>query len=240
MIRKIDSKIQARKGPDIRLVAPRPGAEGGAVKKAQIGTAPAEAAETYVPPLGLVLGQGESAGGHSIKDVANPVDPQDVDTLAAREAALEGFATEEYADDVADMARADAVDEAEDYLDEQLAIELAGYATTGYALDVAEEAAASMPPSLVVADSFLVTAGYAGRCVDLSDAAGVAVVLPLNATVDLPVGFYCVFTQWGAGPLTIAGEGGTTVRAVTSALTTTAQYQSRVARKVGTDEWHVA
>jgi hypothetical protein len=51
-----------------------------------------------------------------------------------------------------------------------------------------------------------------GKLVTLSNASAIAVTIPLNSSIALPVGAVIMMSSFGAGAVTISGAGGVTVR----------------------------
>jgi uncharacterized protein YraI len=73
----------------------------------------------------------------------------------------------------------------------------------------------------------------------LSNAAAIALTIPLNATVAFPVGTEILLTQLGAGQITVAAASGATVNG-RSGLKTAGQYATVSLVKIGTDAWLIA
>lgn len=76
--------------------------------------------------------------------------------------------------------------------------------------------------------------------VTLSNAASIAVTVPLNSSVAFPIGACVDLAQEGAGQVTITGASGVTIlsNAATAATPKTrVQYSAATLRKVGTDSW---
>ena len=81
-----------------------------------------------------------------------------------------------------------------------------------------------------------------GKLVTLSNASSIAVTIPLNSSVALPVGAVIMMAQYGAGTPTISGAGGVTVvsnGAVTASPTIRAQYSSVAAIQTSANNWLV-
>ncbi|MEO7067444.1 MAG: hypothetical protein ABI114_11085 [Rhodanobacter sp.] len=64
------------------------------------------------------------------------------------------------------------------------------------------------------------------------------VTFPTNATVAAPIGSQVIFSAWGTGMVTALAASGVTLINPFGAATT-AQYDSRYARKVDTDTWQI-
>jgi hypothetical protein len=76
------------------------------------------------------------------------------------------------------------------------------------------------------------------KLVEVSNASGVTVTIPTNASVAYPVGTSIDILQTGAGQVTIAGAGGVTVNA-TPGLKLRTQWSSATLFKRATDTWVV-
>jgi len=75
-----------------------------------------------------------------------------------------------------------------------------------------------------------------GKVVEMNNAAGTTLTIPLNSSVAFPVGTQIIIIQTGAGQTTIAGASGVTVNG-TPGLKLRAQYSSCVCLKRATDTW---
>lgn len=75
-----------------------------------------------------------------------------------------------------------------------------------------------------------------GKVVEMNNAAGTTLTIPLNSSVAFPVGTQIIVIQTGAGQTTIAGASGVTVNG-TPGLKLRAQYSSCVCLKRATDTW---
>jgi len=76
-----------------------------------------------------------------------------------------------------------------------------------------------------------------GKIVTCTNASAITVTIPVNADVALPVGTNVLISQNGAGTVTLAPEGGVTLRSRGSLLDTAGQYAVVSATKIATDEW---
>jgi hypothetical protein len=76
----------------------------------------------------------------------------------------------------------------------------------------------------------------AGKMVTLSNAAAIAVTIPLESSVAFAIGTSMNLLQLGAGQVTVAGSGGVTVNA-TPGSKTRAQYSVLTALKIAADTW---
>lgn len=77
-----------------------------------------------------------------------------------------------------------------------------------------------------------------GKVVTLSNAAAIALTVPTNAAVAIPIGTVISLIQLGAGQVTISGAG-VTLRAP-SGLKIRTQYSMATLVKIATDEWVVS
>jgi hypothetical protein len=75
-----------------------------------------------------------------------------------------------------------------------------------------------------------------GKLVEMSNASGITLTIPTNASVAYPTGTQINLLQTGAGQVTVAGAGGVTVNA-TPGLKLRAQWSSATLVKRGTDTW---
>jgi hypothetical protein len=81
-----------------------------------------------------------------------------------------------------------------------------------------------------------------GKLVTLSNAAAIAVTIPLNSSVAYPVGAQINMAQIGAGQVTVSGAGGVTVVSTGATATTPktrAQYSTLTAIQTSADNWLV-
>lgn len=81
-----------------------------------------------------------------------------------------------------------------------------------------------------------------GSLVTLSNAAAIAVTIPLNASVNYPVGAQINMAQTGAGQVTVSGASGVTIvstGATAATPKTRAQYSTLTAVQTSTDNWLV-
>jgi hypothetical protein len=81
-----------------------------------------------------------------------------------------------------------------------------------------------------------------GKLVTLSNAAAIAVTIPLNSSVAYPVGAQINMAQLGAGQVTVSGAGGVTIvstGATAASPKARAQYSTLTAVQTSTDNWLV-
>jgi hypothetical protein len=75
------------------------------------------------------------------------------------------------------------------------------------------------------------------KVVSLSNAAGITLTVPTNASVAFPIGTQILLYQGGAGQVTIAGDSGVDVRSQGAKLKIAGQYGVAGLLKIDTDEW---
>lgn len=110
--------------------------------------------------------------------------------------------------------------------------------TLGNAVD-ASFASVTLRAVTTTSDTF-VLADLRNKLVTYSNAAAIAVTIPLNSSVAFPVGTSINIAQTGAGQVTISGASGVTVRSTGATATTPktrAQYSAITCIKIATDEW---
>jgi hypothetical protein len=81
-----------------------------------------------------------------------------------------------------------------------------------------------------------------GKLVTLSNASAIAVTIPLNSSIALPVGAVIMMSSFGAGAVTISGAGGVTVRsngATPASPVIRTQYSSVGAIQTSANNWLV-
>ena len=81
-----------------------------------------------------------------------------------------------------------------------------------------------------------------GKLTTLTNAAAIAVTIPLNSSVAYPVGAQLNMAQTGAGQVTVSGAGGVTIvstGATAATPKTRAQYSTLTAVQTSTDNWLV-
>lgn len=110
--------------------------------------------------------------------------------------------------------------------------------TIGNAVD-ASFAQLTLRAVTTTSDTF-VLADLRNKLVTYSNAAAIAVTIPLNSSVAFPTGTSINIAQTGAGQVTISGASGVTVRSTGATATTPktrAQYSAITCVKIATDEW---
>lgn len=71
----------------------------------------------------------------------------------------------------------------------------------------------------------------------LNSASPITLEIPTNAVQAFPTNCVIAFHQYGAGQVTIAPDGGVTMRSPNNANKSFAQYSDFYLRKIGTNEW---
>ena len=110
--------------------------------------------------------------------------------------------------------------------------------TIGNAVD-ASFASVTLRAVTTTTDTF-VLADLRNKLVTYSNAAAIAVTIPLNSSVAFPIGTSINIAQTGAGQVTVSGDAGVTVRSTGATATTPktrAQYSAITCVKIATDEW---
>ena len=79
----------------------------------------------------------------------------------------------------------------------------------------------------------------AGKMVEINDAGPSNLLVPLNSAVAFPIGTQILFSQAGAGEVTVKFTGGTLLSEGTK-LTTVGQYALGTLIKKSTDIWYVS
>jgi hypothetical protein len=92
--------------------------------------------------------------------------------------------------------------------------------------------------TLAAAELTLINAG-AQLVMEMNSASALTLTIPTNAARAFPVGTKVGWRQAGAGVLTIAPDGGVTMRAANNANKAYAQYSMGYIEKVATDEWYL-
>jgi len=82
--------------------------------------------------------------------------------------------------------------------------------------------------------------GDVSKLVTCSNAAAIALTVPVNADVAIPIGSQILVTQKGAGVVTFTPEGGVTLSSRGSFLDTNGQYATVALIKVDTNIWYVS
>jgi hypothetical protein len=118
----------------------------------------------------------------------------------------------------------------------------AGAGLTGGGSSGAVTLAASVATNPQTGTSYTLALSDNGKLVTLANASPVAVTIPLNSSVALPVGAVVMMAAYDAGAVTISGEGGVTVvsgGATTASPVIRAQYSSVGAIQTSANNWLV-
>jgi hypothetical protein len=118
----------------------------------------------------------------------------------------------------------------------------AGAGLTGGGSSGAVTLAASVATNPQTGTTYTLALTDNGKLVTLSNASPVAVTIPTNGSVALPVGAVIMMSAYGAGAVTISGAGGVTVvstGATTASPVIRAQYSSVGAIQTSANNWLV-
>ena len=118
----------------------------------------------------------------------------------------------------------------------------AGAGLTGGGSSGAVTLAASIATNAQVGTTYTLALADNGKLVTLSNASAIAVTIPLNSSIALPVGAVIMMAAFGAGAVTISGAGGVTVvsgGATAASPVIRAQYSSVGAIQTSANNWLV-
>jgi hypothetical protein len=118
----------------------------------------------------------------------------------------------------------------------------AGAGLTGGGSSGAVTLSASVATNAQVGTTYTLALADNGKLVTLANASAVAVTIPLNSSVALPVGAVIMMAAYDAGAVTISGAGGVTVvsgGATTASPVIRAQYSSVGAIQTSANNWLV-
>jgi hypothetical protein len=118
----------------------------------------------------------------------------------------------------------------------------AGAGLTGGGSSGAVTLAASVATNPQTGTSYTLALADNGKLVTLANASPVAVTIPLNSSIALPVGAVIMMAAYGAGAVTIAGAGGVTVvsnGATAASPVIRTQYSSVGAIQTSANNWLV-
>lgn len=85
--------------------------------------------------------------------------------------------------------------------------------------------------------TYTLAAGDAGELVTLSNASGIILTVPTNASVPFAIGTQITITQANSGQVTIAGAVGVTVNAADNATKLRTQWSAATLIKTATNSW---
>jgi len=118
----------------------------------------------------------------------------------------------------------------------------AGAGLTGGGSSGAVTLAASVATNAQVGTTYTLALSDNGKLVTLANASPVAVTIPLNSSIALPVGAVIMMAAYGTGAVTISGAGGVTVvsgGATPASPVIRAQYSSVGAIQTSANNWLV-
>jgi hypothetical protein len=118
----------------------------------------------------------------------------------------------------------------------------AGAGLTGGGSSGAVTLAASIATNAQTGTTYTLALSDNGKLVTLSNASAIAVTIPLNSSIALPVGAVIMMSSFGAGAVTISGAGGVTVRsngATPASPVIRTQYSSVGAIQTSANNWLV-
>jgi hypothetical protein len=118
----------------------------------------------------------------------------------------------------------------------------AGAGLTGGGSSGAVTLAASIATNPQTGTSYTLALADNGKLVTLANASSVAVTIPLNSSIALPVGAVIMMAAYGAGAVTISGAGGVTVvsgGATAASPVIRAQYSSVGCIQTSANNWLV-
>jgi hypothetical protein len=118
----------------------------------------------------------------------------------------------------------------------------AGAGLTGGGTSGAVTLSASIATNAQTGTTYTLALSDNGKLVTLSNASPIAVTIPLNSSIALPVGAVIMMSSFGAGAVTISGAGGVTVRsngATTASPVIRTQYSSVGAIQTSANNWLV-
>lgn len=114
-----------------------------------------------------------------------------------------------------------------------------GTETVGAALDALEAGVGHLQGiNDQTGTAYTVASTDAGKDVRCTNAAAVALNIDTAANSGIAIGFWCLFSQGGAGTVTATALSGVTLRTPSGAATT-AQYDARGLEYLGADTWRV-
>jgi hypothetical protein len=113
----------------------------------------------------------------------------------------------------------------------------AGQVLTAAQMNQLQESVWELDTTADTTTAYTLVLGDAGKYVTLSNAAGITLTIPTNASVAFDVGTVVNVVQLGAGQVTIAGAGGVTVNSEGSKLKLKGQYAVASLLKTATNTW---
>lgn len=95
----------------------------------------------------------------------------------------------------------------------------------------------TIPLNAQTGTTYTLVAGDAGDLVTLSNASGITLTVPTNASVPFAIGTQITITQANSGQVTVAGAVGVTVNAADSATKLRTQWSAATLIKTNTNSW---
>lgn len=107
-------------------------------------------------------------------------------------------------------------------------------------LNVADGAGMPLVPNVQSGTSYTLAATDHGRPIELTNAAAITLIVPLNDTVPLPVGFECALFQGGAGVVTVTPESGSVnIKSLGGLLDLAGEGAAASLIQMAADEWYL-
>ena len=110
---------------------------------------------------------------------------------------------------------------------------------TNLTTDLAAKADAALTLNAQTGTTYTLVLADAGKLVTLSNTSAITVTIPLNSSVQFPIGTQIGLLQINTGQVTIAGASGVTLRSYNSATKIIGNNGLAVAVKTGTDTWQL-
>jgi hypothetical protein len=95
----------------------------------------------------------------------------------------------------------------------------------------------TIPLNAQTGTTYTLVAGDAGQLVTLSNASGITLTVPTNASVPFAIGTQITITQANSGQVTVAGDVGVTVSSSDSHLKLRVQWSAATLIKTNTNSW---
>lgn len=91
-------------------------------------------------------------------------------------------------------------------------------------------------PNVQAGTTYTLALSDDNKMITLNNASAITLTVPLNATIALPLGYTVGLFQLGAGQVTVAAEGGVTIRSLVG-LKLSAQYAPASLTKIAANLW---
>lgn len=95
----------------------------------------------------------------------------------------------------------------------------------------------TIPLNAQTGTTYTLTANDAGQLVTLSNASGITLTVPTNASVPFAIGTQITITQANSGQVTVAGDTGVTVSSADNFLKLRTQWSAGTLIKTNTNSW---